>query len=303
MVTQFGCTPFKHTGIGSVDDNELVRVHRDPESVFTDERSDPGKGFPEMILPRECTDRVGGKGNYIGGYPEEKETGPYIKPESILKAGKVLFDRGPEPFRRIRGETERAGRGTANRAVDAGVADLHCQYLIGFGDFWSSLPFPGKSGIPVKIQCAGIHTVAFTGRGWAIVEYMAEMGPAPGAQDFGPLHPAKTIRLHPDIVGGDRRRETRPARAGFEFLPGTEKVGPATDAREHTGLFPVMVSPGKGIFGSFLPGNPELFRSKPVLPFLLGQPYGIDLNRSPGPDTVDCNPRDGKLIIRCHGCT
>ena len=75
-----------------------------------------------------------------------------------------------------------------------------------------------RSGKPVKIQCSRIHAIAFAGWRGAVIEDVAKMGSAPGAQDFGALHPAGSIDTGPDVKRGYRSGEARPAGTGIEFI-------------------------------------------------------------------------------------
>ncbi len=80
MISEFSYTVFKHPGVWRIDQSELAGMHRYSHIIAFDESSDRFEPFLESSLPITRTDRVRGKGNKIGRYPEKQDVVFQIEP-------------------------------------------------------------------------------------------------------------------------------------------------------------------------------------------------------------------------------
>ena len=69
----------------------------------------------------------------------------------------------------------------------------------------------------VEFQCCGIDAVAQTHWTGSILEHMAKMAAAFGAQHFGADHAMGDVALFMDMAVDGRLGEARPAAAGLEL--------------------------------------------------------------------------------------
>src|SRR5687767_11888709 len=102
---------------------------------------------------------------------------------------------------------------------------------------------------------------------------MSEVRVASVALHFDPPHAVTAVGLGFDIIFINRRPEAWPSGSGIEFCIGTEKLVTATDALIDALLFVVVVFACESSFSSFLSRHLILFRSKLLLPFLVGFDY------------------------------
>src|SRR5947209_1252521 len=70
---------------------------------------------------------------------------------------------------------------------------------------WLQSPNPGR-GAPLhplspllQLERGGIDAIAQAGGGWTVVEYVAQVSVARGAQRFGAPHPEAVVRLGADV--------------------------------------------------------------------------------------------------------
>jgi hypothetical protein len=79
-------------------------------------------------------------------------------------------------------------------------------------------------------QGGGIDAESQTRRGRAVIEQVAQVRPAAGAEDLCAIHPKAVVFHEFDIGIGNGREEAWPASAGIEFRIGTEQQEPAGGA-------------------------------------------------------------------------
>src|SRR5262245_11493363 len=86
----------------------------------------------------------------------------------------------------------------------------------------------------------GVDTVSQASRGGAIIENMAEMSIAAGAQDLGADHAVAAVFMGDDILVGYGLEEAGPAGAGVELVTRGEQRQPTADAGIDTMAFVVQ---------------------------------------------------------------
>ena len=113
----------------------------------------------------------------------------------------------------------------------------------------------GSYGSPAK----PVHAVAQAGGAGAVIEDMAEVGAAPGAEDFRPHHRGCGRRVFPYIERGDGLIKAGPSCAGIELGGVTKRSVSQRTQRKNTRLLGGMVSAGKRVFGAPFPCHVKLF--------------------------------------------
>ena len=84
---------------------------------------------------------------------------------------------------------------------------------------------------------------------------MAQMGVAPGAEHFCPVHAEAVVLFLYDIEIRDGFVVAGPAGTGIEFGCGFEKVSAAADALIYAGLLYVVESAGERLLCLFISGD------------------------------------------------
>jgi len=93
MVPELSDAPLDNPGIWGIENDELVRVHRDTDAVFSDEIPDLSQVIAEMLLPGNRADRVGCERDQIGRDPEEEDLMVVVPCKHIFKTGDIAADR------------------------------------------------------------------------------------------------------------------------------------------------------------------------------------------------------------------
>src|ERR1700678_2457155 len=108
-------------------------------------------------------------------------------------------------------------------------------------DFFRHLVAAGDEG-----HGARVHAITQPGRRRPVVEDMAEMGVAAGAENFGAFHAEAIVGARGDIFRRDGPEEAGPARAGIELRARFEKRQGAADAVVDAVFVVVVEDPAKG---------------------------------------------------------
>ena len=82
---------------------------------------------------------------------------------------------------------------------------------------------------------------------------MAEVAVTARAQDFCPGQTEAAVLFCLDVLGRDRRPETRPSRTGIELRVRAEQRRPACDTAVESGLVDLVVLPSESEFGPLAP--------------------------------------------------
>src|SRR5215210_9056069 len=98
----------------------------------------------------------------------------------------------------------------------------------------------------LELQRQGVDAVALTGGAGAVVEDVAQVRAAAGAQDLGARHAEAAILLQADGLGHRGLREARSARPGIELRVGREQLGAAGAAAVRPVLLRIGVRAGEG---------------------------------------------------------
>ena len=104
----------------------------------------------------------------------------------------------------------------------------------------------------------------------AVVEHVAEMAAAAGADGLGPHHAVARVGSQLDSLGGGRLVEAGPARSGVELGVGAEQLVAARRAAVHAVFLAVRVLAGERRLGSLPAQDLVLLRRQLPLPLLLG---------------------------------
>jgi len=125
VVDQLLDASLRHAFIRRIEQYELIGMHGYPHVVVLDECADPAEIFQEEILPVEAAYGMGGEGDQIRGYPEEKDMVFGVEPEHLEQALEVVADGVYQALLRVGFEAEGTIAPAPDGAVDAGIAYLH----------------------------------------------------------------------------------------------------------------------------------------------------------------------------------
>ena len=92
MVYELSDTSLKNFWVTGIQEGELIWMHGDTDIMGGDKVTNLSEGVLKLGLPRIRTDRMGGKGDKIGGYSEEEDAMKEIELENGLETGKVILD-------------------------------------------------------------------------------------------------------------------------------------------------------------------------------------------------------------------
>ena len=125
-------------------------------------------------------------------------------------------------------------------------------------------------GLGLEAQRGGVEAIAQAGRARAVLEDMAEMRIAAGADDLVSDHAMAAVGDGLNIFRGHGLEEAGPASPGIELRVGGKERQVAANAVINTILVVVVEEPAEGALRAFAARDAILLLGELLLPFLVG---------------------------------
>ena len=117
-----------------------------------------------------------------------------------------------------------------------------------------------------ELESNAVQAITQPCRGRSVIENVAEMSSAAGAENFFTFHPKAVIRRRYDVSRNERPGETGPACSRFELSIAREERRAAADTMENAATMLQQENGGAGSFGYFAAQDCKLRRSQLFLP-------------------------------------
>jgi len=143
-----------------------------------------------------------------------------------------------------------------------------------------------KIVVLLESQGGRIEAKAQAGGPRAVIENVSQVGVAPDAQDFRPIHAVAVVGVVDDILLGHRLKKAGPTGAGIKFRLRSEQGQSATDAIVNARFMLIVKGAAEGRFGAFVARDLIL-----LLCQLFG-PFRVRLDHF-----VSCDQRTGQSFI------
>jgi len=118
----------------------------------------------------------------------------------------------------------------------------------------------------LKVEGCGVDAVALTSWSRTIVKHVTQVRIAGGAEHFGTDHEQAAIGFGANVFFFGGCPKARPASTRVKLLVRTEKFGATTDTLVNSGLFIVMIIPGKCPLGPLFTSYMKLLRGQLFFP-------------------------------------